>query len=336
MSMQTNLTPERLMQFAWGYAPTLIIEAAVRHRVFDLLDAAPKTAAELASENGASLRGLRAILDALVGLELLKKNGDRYSLAPESAAFLVSTKPGYRGGFFRHISEQLLPQWLRLTEVVRTGKPPLAVNDEAKGAEFFAEFVESLIPLSYAAAQKLGEHLGIPAATAPVSVLDIGAGSGVWGAALAQQSRLVRVRAVDWPRVLEVTERVAKKFGTAERLTKAPGDLLKADFGSGHQIATIGHILHSEGVDRSRQLLRRTFAALGPGGTIAIMEFLPNDERTGPATPLIFGVNMLVNTEAGGVFTFAEISGWLHEVGFVNPRLLDVPSVSPLILATKP
>jgi hypothetical protein len=32
------LTPERIMQLAWGYAPPLIIEAAVRHRVFDLLE----------------------------------------------------------------------------------------------------------------------------------------------------------------------------------------------------------------------------------------------------------------------------------------------------------
>jgi hypothetical protein len=45
---------------------------------------------------------------------------------------------------------------------------------------------------------------------------------------------------------------------------------------------------------------------------------------------------MLVNTKAGDTFTFPEISAWLREAGFVNPRLLEVPAVSPLILATKP
>ncbi len=44
----------------------------------------------------------------------------------------------------------------------------------------------------------------------------------------------------------------------------------------------------------------------------------------------------LVNTEFGDTFTFAEMSAWLREAGYVNPRLLDVPSVSPLILADKP
>ena len=75
---------------------------------------------------------------------------------------------------------------------------------------------------------------------------------------------------------------------------------------------------------------------VGQGGTVAIQEFIPNEERTGPPDALIFAVNMLVNTEAGDTFTFAEMSGWLREAGFVNPRLLDVPWVSPLVLANKP
>jgi ubiquinone/menaquinone biosynthesis C-methylase UbiE len=219
---------------------------------------------------------------------------------------------------------------------VRTGKPAKAVNQENTGPEFFAELVEAIFPLSYPAARKFAEHLRLAKATVPVSVLDIGAGAGVWGVALAQQSKQVRVRAVDWPRVLEITRKVAQRHGVADRLATAPGDLLEADFGNGHDVATIGHILHSEGVERSRQLLRKTFAALAPGGTIAIMEFLCDDDRTGPPHALMFAVNMLVHTETGDTFTFSEISQWLREAGFVNPRLLAVPAASPLIIATKP
>ena len=42
-SSQPQVTPERIMQFVWGYAPPLILEAAIRHRVFDVLDGGPKT-----------------------------------------------------------------------------------------------------------------------------------------------------------------------------------------------------------------------------------------------------------------------------------------------------
>jgi len=115
------------MQIAWGYAPPLILEAALSYRLFDLLDRKPQSVRELAARCGASVRGLTAILNALVGLELLVKPGDRYALTPESAAYLVSTKPAYHGGFFRHVIRQILPQWLRLKEAVgsagRTWRP---------------------------------------------------------------------------------------------------------------------------------------------------------------------------------------------------------------------
>jgi hypothetical protein len=114
------------------------------------------------------------------------------------------------------------------------------------------------------------------------------------------------------------------------------GDLLEADFGTGCDIATLGHILHSEGGDRSRKLLKKTFSALKSGGVIAIAEWLVNDQRTEPLPALMFAVQMLVNTEKGNTFSFNEIKSWLEEAGFKKVRKLEAPDPSPLILATKP
>ena len=331
------VTPERILQFTWGYVPTLVLEAAVRHRVFDVLDAGPKSVAEVQQETGASARGLSAIMNVLVGLNFLAKDASGvYSLMPESAAFLVSTKPGFQGGLLRHSSTQLIPKWLALNQIVGTGKPVEAVNQESTGGDFFHEFVNDILPLSYPAARALAGSLELHAAAETVRVLDLAAGSGVWGIALAQASPRVSVTAVDWPEVIPVTKKTVARFGVAERFSFVEGDLLNADFGSGHHVATLGHILHSEGEVRGRSLLKKTFDALAPGGTIAIAEFLVNAERTGPVGSLFFAVNMLVNTDEGDTYSFEEISGWLAEAGFTNARTLDAPGPSPLILATKP
>lgn len=335
MKHQKKLTPERIMQMAWGYAPPLIIATALEHGVFEALDESPKTAQQLARRARTSERGLTAILNALVGLQLLARKGNRFVLTPESAAYLVSGRSPYHGGFFDHV-QHLIPRWLQLSDIVRTGRPAVTVNEEQDGAKFFAGFVESLFPLSYPAARALGEHLQVSKAGSRVSVLDIAAGSGVWGIALAQQSSQVRFAAVDWPEVLKVTARMARRHGVGNRLTKIPGELLKVNYGNGYHIATLGHILHSEGRERSRRLLKKTFDALSPGGTIAIMEFMVDHDRTGPPMGLLFAVNMLVNTKAGDTFSFKEMSNWLREAGFRKPRLLEVPAVSPLVLATKP
>ncbi|MGP8245419.1 MAG: methyltransferase [Bryobacteraceae bacterium] len=333
---QTPVTPVRLMQFAWGYSVPLMIEAAVRHRLFDALEGGPKNAAQLAAQAAISERGARAVLNALTGFELLSKDAEgRYSLTAESAAFLVSTKPSFMGGIFKHTSTQLLPRWLSLNEIVRTGEPAASVNSEASGAAFFHEFVEDIFPMSYPSAQVLADTLAIGGAAGPVRVLDIAAGSGVWGIALAQRSRQVRVTAVDWPGVLDVTRRVAARCGVGDRVETLAGDLLQVEFGTGYQVATLGHILHSEGESRSRKLLDKVFHALAPGGTIAIAEFLVDDARATTPGGLIFAVNMLVNTDAGDTFSFSEIAAWLKEAGFENARTVEAPGPSPLILANR-
>ncbi len=159
----------------------------------------------------------------------------------------------------------------------------------------------------------------------------------MFGIAIAQRSPHVTVTAVDWPNVLEITRKTAAQCGVADRFSYAAGDLDSVDFGKGHDVATLGHILHSEGEARSRSLLRKTYDALAPGATIVIAEFLVNADRRGPLNGLLFDVNMLIHTDAGATYSFEEIRGWLEdaESGFKDARLVESPGPSPLIFATK-
>jgi len=84
-------------------------------------------------------------------------------------------------------------------------------------------------------------------------------------------------------------------------------------------------------------VLKKTFEALAPGGTIAIAEILVDAQRKMAVPALIFAVNMLVNSDEGDTFSFDEIRGWLQDVGFEQVRTVDAPGLAPLlILATKP
>jgi ubiquinone/menaquinone biosynthesis C-methylase UbiE len=334
---QPPVSPQRLTELAWGFAPMLILHAALAHKIFDLLDAGPKTADELASATATSPRGIRALLESLVGLGVVRRKKDRFALAADTAMFMVSTKPGFLGGLVNHFAAQLLDNWRKLPEIVRTGKPATMVDHEDQGAEFFSKFVEDLFNLSFAASQSLADQLAKPLSrNNPLKILDIAAGSGVWSIPYAQRVPHAQITAVDFHQVLPVTRRVAGRFGVDSRLGSIEGDIQTADFGAGYHLATLGHILHSEGEAKSRRLLKKVYDALAPGGMIAIAEFIPNDDRNGPAYPLIFAVNMLVHTETGDTFSFKQMSGWLREIGFGKIRKVDVPAPSPIVVATKP
>ena len=161
--------PGRLMQLSWSFAPPLLVEAGVRTGLFDLLEGEPRTIEQIAAATGASKRGLAVLMYALVGLELLHRDEiDRFGLTPESAAFLVSSKPAANlGRIFSHISTQLIPAWLDLVEVVRTGRPATRRDNLPEKGAFFASFVESILPLGWPAASALAEHLRIEAESEP-------------------------------------------------------------------------------------------------------------------------------------------------------------------------
>ncbi|MEJ0000292.1 MAG: methyltransferase [Verrucomicrobiota bacterium] len=299
------------------------------------MDETGRTVPEVAAFARGSERGWRAILNALVGFQLLAREGDRYTTTPESSTFLVRTKPAFQGDLMRRVTHFLREGWLDLDEIVRTGKPAQRVNDAGDGQKYFEGFVTDLFPFSYAPAMVLGQHLGLAQAQEDIHVLDIAAGSGAWGIALAQQSPRVKVTAVDWPGVLPITRKHVAKFDLDAQFSYLAGDILGVDFPPGQDIVILGHIFHSEGEARSRQLLQKLHAAIKPGGTVAIAEFTPNAERTGPPIALIFAVNMLVTSELGDTYPFVEVASWLKDAGFGNARELPAPGPAPLILATR-
>jgi ubiquinone/menaquinone biosynthesis C-methylase UbiE len=321
------------MEMVWDFSHPIMAEAALHLGVFDAMDEGAKTIEQIRERTKSSKRGIAALLDGLVAIGLISRRGEQFKLAPDTAAFLVHGKPAFSGGLLKHVSRQLISGWMNLAEVVRTGKPNRPVNQEGPGSEFFGQFVEDIFSMSFPAAMAAAEAV-IGKAARDVSVLDIAAGSGVWSIAMAMKRPRVRVTAVDWPGVIPVTRRVAERHGMADQFRYVEGDILEADLGSGHHVATLGHILHSEGEARSQQLLKRVHQAMAPGGTIVIGEFLPDEGRQGSRVPLIFAVNMLINTESGSTYTFKQISSWLKEAGFKRPRTLAAPGPSPLILAS--
>jgi ubiquinone/menaquinone biosynthesis C-methylase UbiE len=185
-------------------------------------------------------------------------------------------------------------------------------------------------------ARRLAASLGAGATQTGLRVVDIACGSGVWGIAMAEADREAHVTAQDFPGVFTVTREFVKRHNLEDRFDYLPGDLKEVDFGEGrYDLTILGNIVHSEGERSSRDLFRRLYRALRPGGRIAILEMVPNDERTGPPFALLFALNMLVNTEEGSTYTLAEYTDWLKEAGFSRVETVDIGSHSPAIIGVK-
>jgi ubiquinone/menaquinone biosynthesis C-methylase UbiE len=331
-----EVTPAPILEATFGFAATQILATAIDLDLFTHLVKGVNTVEVLARATACSPRGLRILLNALVGLQYLERDGERYALAPVAGVFLLKSSPQYLGGIILH-SRQVRPNWDRLTEIVRNGRPGHAVEGAEDHGEFFAQFVDALYALNAGAAEVAAQRLTDGRSSGEFRVLDIGAGSGVWSLAIARRLPGARVTVADWPLVIDkVTKQFGSRLGVADRYDYLPGNFREVEFGeSRFEVALLGHVCHSEGAERTCTLLRRVHRALKPGGRILIAEMVPDEARREATFPLIFAVNMLVNTEEGDTFTFGEYRKWLEESGFRDVRTLEAPSPSPLILATK-
>jgi ubiquinone/menaquinone biosynthesis C-methylase UbiE len=332
---QKVLTPLPIFEDLCGYWRTQALVSAIELDLFTPMAQGKRTAEEIAAAAGASARGVPRLLDALVAMGYLSKSGNRYGLRPLAATFLLRGKERYMGGV-AFTSRDLWEAWAHLHEAVKTGRPFQAVDAVERGKEFFPRLVSGLFPGSFAAARAAVAALPSKTRKGIKRILDVGAGSGAWSLAFAQAIPEVRVTVADLPEVTRITRQFVEKLGATGRYNYLEGDLRQLDFGrNNYDLVILGHIIHSEGEKHGRALVAKSAAALRPGGLLLIGEMIPNDARTGPLLPVLFGLNMLLNTEDGGVFTLREYRAWLKQAGFRQVGTIPAPSPSPLILATK-
>ena len=113
-----------------------------------------------------------------------------------------------------------------------------------------------------------------------------------------------------------------------DRHHSLPGDAFRVDFGQGYHIALLTNFLHHFDEQTNVTLLRKVAAALVPGGKVAILEFVPNEDRVSPPIPASFSLMMLAGTAHGDAFTFKELRGMLEAAGFhdvTQKPLLPLP-----------
>lgn len=317
--------PGRIMELSWGFAAGCVLDAAVRLDFFTHIDRGCVTEQEIATAAQASLRGTRALLNALVGLSLLTRQEGMYRLTPLSQTYLVRGKPFYLGKLVEH-EHILLNRWANLEEIVKAGGPEGGVNEEEQGIKFFPELVRALFPMSYLRARAVGEALGVGSQRKGLRILDVAAGSAAWSIGIAEQDPEARITALDFAPVLDVAREMAAQHGMASRFDFLAGNMMEVEFGEeNYDLIILGNICHAIGASQSQALIARSFRSLAQGGRILIAEFIPDDERTGPLHTLLFGVHMLVLTTEGDVFTFPEYRDWLERAGFRGVELVPLP-----------
>ena len=329
------LDPRPILDMNYAFARTAMLVAAVRLGIFTHLADRQLTPAELATLAQTLPDPTQRLLDGLRTLGLVEQEGETYKLTPVTNHFLVEGKASYLGGDTLAMLDYL-PAWLNLDQTIRTNQPYRDLGRVADAEEFFAPRVRDLFPLVYPIATRMVAALALEKSATALQVLDVGAGSAAWSVAFAQQYPNAQVTAIDLPAVVAEGQQQTAALNLSDRYTWIAADVTTLSLSPAtYHLVIVAHLCRFIGEERSRDLLKKLYQSMQPGGTLVIADTLLLDDRSGPPFALTLDLSMLVNTSEGRTFTFQECSLWLHDCGFQDVCRLDVAGPSPLIVAKK-
>ncbi len=333
----TQPSPDLFFETVNGFQRSATMKAAVELDVFTAIGEGTATSEAVARRCKASERGIRILCDYLVVLGFLTKQGRQYALTPDSAMFLDRRSPAYLASAVNFLCSPMIMDGYRdFTETVRRGTTLTNAGTTLTPENpIWVEFARSMAPMMRPLAEPVAQLLGA-ASGAKWKVLDMAAGHGLFGIAVAKLNPHAEVIAVDWPNVLEVAKENARAAGVMPRYRTLAGSAFEVDFGTGFEIVLLTNFLHHFDPMTIENFLRKVHASLVPGGRAAALEFIPNEDRVSPPRAATFSVPMLASTPSGDAYTFSEYERMFGKAGFTAIELHALPpSPESIVIATR-
>jgi acetylserotonin N-methyltransferase len=295
--------------------------AAVSLRIFDKLEHRPSDAQSLSAALELAPEPLERLLDACVGLKLLRKQASLYANEHVASTYLCRDSEHALVGYILYSNDVLFHLWSHLEDAIREGTPRWEQEFGAEGSifdHFFrtdearTTFLRGMHGFGLLSSPKIVEAFDLSRFR---HMLDLGGATGHLAMAACQRYPKLRATVFDLAEVVEMTRSYISKIPPlSDRISVMPGDFFRDQLPQADLIA-VGRILHDWSEAKIRQLLAKIFERLPQGGAIFISEKLLNEDKAGPASALLQSLNMLVCTE-GRERTLTEYRHLLEEAGF--------------------
>ena len=325
-----DITPDDVMLLAVGFQRSRIFLTAYELGLFTALGDESETSEEVAAELGTDARAADRLMNALCVMGLLEKSDGLFSNAPPAAELLVKGKPGYMSGLTHTV--HLWDTWSTLTDAVRAGTSVAMGPVNERGDEWLVAFIEAM---HYRAAVQAPAVVALLDLEGVSRVLDVGGGSGAFAMAFVRAKEGISATVFDLPNVIPLTKKYIEAEGLSDRIETATGDYTTDELGEGYDVVFISAIIHSNSFEENCALIKKAADALDPGGQIVVLDFIVDEDRTGPPRGVLFALNMLVATPAGDTYTEAEVREMMGHAGLVDIATKDTGFVSSLVTGRK-
>lgn len=335
--------PGKIMQVGMGFWASKTLLTAVNMDLFTFISENGKKGTEIIAKLELHQRGAYDFLDTLVALGFLEKKGLKstatYSNAADTNLFLDKNKPSYIGGLLEMANHRLYPFWGNLEEGLKTGLPQNETKDGGKPMfeELYAdesrlkEFIQAMTGAQMGNFIMFSRNFDF---SEYKTMCDVGGSGASLSAQVALNNDHMSCVSFDLPPVAPIAQDIVDGMQLGDRISIQSGDFLQDPLPRA-DVITMGNILHDWGIEEKKMLIKKAYDALPKGGAFVVIENIIDDNREKNAFGLMMSLNMMIETEAGFDFTFAEFNEWTKEAGFKETSIMLLTGPSSVAIAIK-
>jgi len=259
------------------------VSCLARLGIPDLVEAAPKSAQELASQIGADPQALYRLMRATASVGVLSEGPDgKFSQTPMSAVLRSKATPSLRAFAIMTGREWHGRGWAHLEHCVRTGEPAMQqiygapifeyLKQHPEEAQIFNDAMTELSMIDSPAVAEAYNFEGIR------SIVDIAGGHGLLLATILQRNPHLQGTLYEMPHVLDGARSGPLK-PVMDRCTLASGDMFSS-VPSGADAYIMKHIIHDWPDDRCIHLLKACRKGVNSGGKLLVVDsvILPGND----------------------------------------------------------
>ena len=320
--MPRELSLAEIFQIGY-YWETKILLTAVKLDIFSALDGKPKTAREVAERIGAHEPSLSLMLNALVAMRLMTREGPAYRNLPMAEKHLVRHSSQYVGHLLL-LHDAEWNKWGMLEDTIRTGRRSVDRHVFETDPELGSNVLAVLHRIGQQSGPDFAKRLQL---TGGVRLLDLGGGTGANAIACCQTYPDLTATVFDLPATLRLTEKTVKEAGLDSRIALLPGDFNRDPLGGPYDVVLMSDILHYQSYESNAALVGKVFAHLKPGGRLIIKDRFLDEAGTAPAWTTAFAVHILVNTQHGDCYRTSHAIQWMTKAGFESTAELEKTAV---------
>ena len=330
---QQRLDTTRLQKMAQAYWESAALMAAVELEVFTAVAHGQDTIPAVAQAVGISERNAERLLTALTAMTLLTREGERFANAPDVQRFLVKDGERYAGPWILFTK----PRWTafgELSERLRRREE----NTLGQYTEFTVDDARRYHAATYSigmgAARLFSRSVDLAGRRL---MLDLGGGSGAYSIVATKTFPGLKAIVLDLPPVAVVAQEYIAANDAADRVSAMAGDFTTSDFPRGVDVVVMASNLPQYEPALIRLVVGKAFAALVPGGEMHLIGETLHDDRRGPLSAALWGLNEAVQGSTGVAHTEGEVRSYLQDAGFTGVAVHPfVPGVLSRVTGRKP